>query len=110
MPGASFAEAVLVNEAGEIFDTTLVDCPERPAHPNHGDGPVIAKKFPGPPSYTSTRLLGMPDGQIFHVITRGTELMPAYGGQIAPEDRWNVIHYVRRLQARAPIRLAAVRR
>jgi mono/diheme cytochrome c family protein len=75
-----------------------------------GDGPVIAKKFPPPPSYTSARLLTMPDGQIFHVITRGTEVMPSYGGQIAPGDRWNVIHYVRQLQARAPVRLAAVRR
>jgi len=74
-----------------------------------GDGPIIAKKFPAPPSYTSTRLLSMPDGQIFHVITRGTEVMPSYGGQISPDNRWNVIHYVRRLQARAPIRLAAVR-
>jgi mono/diheme cytochrome c family protein len=71
-----------------------------------GDGPIIAKKFPNPPSYTSPRLLAMPDGQIFHVITRGTAVMPSYAGQISPEDRWKVIHYVRRLQERAPFRLA----
>ena len=76
-----------------------------------GDGPIIqTRKFPNPPSYTDARLLSMPDGQIFHVITRGTELMPAYAGQIAPEDRWKAIHWVRRLQARTPLmKLAAVR-
>lgn len=42
MPGASFAEAVIVNQAGEVFDTTLVDCPMRPPHPQTGDGPVIS--------------------------------------------------------------------
>jgi mono/diheme cytochrome c family protein len=74
-----------------------------------GDGPIIPR-FPNPPSYTSARLLAMPDGQIFHVITRGTAVMPAYAGQIAPADRWKVIHYVRLLQTRAPMKLAEVHR
>ena len=65
-----------------------------------GDGPLIPK-FPNPPSYTSARLLAMPDGQIFHVITRGSGMMPAYAGQIAPEDRWKVVAWVRTLQGRA---------
>lgn len=63
-----------------------------------GDGPLIPK-FPNPPSYASARLLAMPDGQIFHVITRGTGMMPSYAGQISPDDRWKVILYVRTLQA-----------
>jgi len=74
-----------------------------------GDGPVIqTRKFPNPPSYTDRRLLDMPDGQMFHVITRGTELMPSYAGQISAEDRWKAIHYIRLLQARMPVRLAEV--
>jgi mono/diheme cytochrome c family protein len=73
-----------------------------------GDGPIIqTKKFPNPPSYMDARLLSMPDGQMFHVITRGTELMPSYAGQISPEDRWKAIHYIRQLQkTRTPLRLA----
>jgi len=63
-----------------------------------GDGPVIPK-FPNPPSYTSTRLLTMADGQMFHTITRGTSIMPSYAAQIAPEDRWKVIHWIRELQS-----------
>jgi mono/diheme cytochrome c family protein len=70
-----------------------------------GDGPLIPK-FPNPPSYTSARLLAMPDGQIFHVITRGSGLMPSYAGQISPADRWKAVRYLRLLQARAPLKLA----
>ncbi|MBW8875890.1 MAG: cytochrome c [Acidobacteria bacterium] len=73
-----------------------------------GDGPLIPK-FPNPPSYTSARLLAMPDGQIFHVITRGSGMMPSYAGQIAPEDRWRAVAWVRALQAgalRGPVEVA----
>ncbi|HEX4960141.1 MAG TPA: cytochrome c [Thermoanaerobaculia bacterium] len=63
-----------------------------------GDGPIIPK-FPNPPSYTSARLLAMPDGQIFHVITCGSGMMPAYAGQISPDDRWKAVAWVRTLQA-----------
>jgi mono/diheme cytochrome c family protein len=65
-----------------------------------GDGPISAK-FPTPPSYASDRLLGMRDGQIFHTITFGTALMPSYASQIAPDDRWRAVLYVRRLQSEA---------
>ena len=43
----------------------------------------------------------MPDGRIFHVITRGSGMMPAYAGQISPDDRWKAVLYVRALQAGA---------
>jgi mono/diheme cytochrome c family protein len=66
-----------------------------------GDGPLIPR-FPNPPSYASARLLAMPDGRIFHVITRGSGMMPAYAGQISADDRWKVVLYVRALQAGAP--------
>jgi len=62
-----------------------------------GDGPIIGK-FPNPPSYTSDRVKALPEGQIFHVITRGTGLMPAYATQISPEDRWKAVRYVQKLQ------------
>ena len=69
-----------------------------------GDGPIIPK-FPNPPSYTSDRVRALSAGHLFHVITRGTGLMPAYAAQISPEDRWRVIRYVQKLQA-APNREA----
>jgi len=59
-----------------------------------GDGP-ISTKIPTPPSYKSDRLLGYPPGRIFHVITMGANKMPSYAAQLAPEERWQVITYVR---------------
>jgi HD-like signal output (HDOD) protein len=38
MPAQDFAEVLLFDEAGEIFESSLVDCPARPGV---GDGPVL---------------------------------------------------------------------
>lgn len=59
-----------------------------------GDGPIAAK-IPPPPSYKSDRLLQFPPGRLFHVITMGANKMPSYAVQIAPEERWLIITYVR---------------
>lgn len=63
-----------------------------------GDGPVVFRGFPAPPPLGAERALAMADGQIFHVISFGQQNMPAYGGQIAEEERWLLVHYVRFLQ------------
>jgi mono/diheme cytochrome c family protein len=63
-----------------------------------GDGPLIPK-FPNPPAYTSERVRAFPEGRVFHVVTLGSGLMPAYGAQISPQDRWKLIRYVQGLQA-----------
>jgi mono/diheme cytochrome c family protein len=59
-----------------------------------GDGP-IASKIPPPPSYKSDRVMSFHPGRIFHVITMGANKMPSYAAQLAPEERWQVITYVR---------------
>ncbi len=56
-----------------------------------------------PTALQDPRILQMPEGQIFHVITHGvqragTQSMPAYDAQIDPEDRWAIVLYVRALQ------------
>lgn len=66
----------------------------------HGDGPVVPR-FPAPPSLHAARARRMTDGQIVHVIARGQGLMPSHAAQVAPTDRWNVVHYIRSLQARS---------
>jgi Cytochrome C oxidase, cbb3-type, subunit III len=40
----------------------------------------------------------MPDGQLFHTITNGKNTMGAYGPNIAVEDRWAIVAYIRALQ------------
>jgi len=62
-----------------------------------GDGSIVPK-FPKPPSLLSDKVRQWPDGRIFHVITRGQNLMPQYATKIAPQDRWAVALYLRALQ------------
>src|ERR1019366_184523 len=47
----------------------------------------------------------LPDGALFHIITFGRNLMPAHGSQVAVDDRWKVIHYLRDLQRQEIARL-----
>ena len=67
------------------------------ARTGQGDG-YIVPKFPRPPTLQSDKVRNWPDGNIYHVITMGQNLMPSYASQILPADRWAVIHYVRALQ------------
>ena len=62
-----------------------------------GDGPVIPL-FSKPPSLLAEKARSLPDGQIFHIISRGQNQMGSYAAQITPEDRWKVTHFVRSLQ------------
>jgi mono/diheme cytochrome c family protein len=90
------APAAALARGKAVYETFCLVCH---GATGEGDGPLIPK-YPNPPSYASERLLAMPDGQIFHVITRGTGgLMPGYAAQITPEDRWQVVLWVRHLQA-----------
>src|SRR5688572_31312503 len=42
IPGQNFAEVLLFDQHGEVFESSLVDCPQRPNTPAIGDGPVLA--------------------------------------------------------------------
>jgi mono/diheme cytochrome c family protein len=63
-----------------------------------GDGSVTLGGFPSPPALTAERAFHMPDGQMFHVLTRGQGRMPSVAPQLSPNDRWSAILYVRQLQ------------
>ena len=64
-----------------------------------GDGPVTGEgRFPTPPSLHTDKARQYADGSIFHIITQGTEIMPSYADKLDPEERWQVIEFVRALQ------------
>ena len=78
----------------QIFNTFCIVC----HGPNgEGDGSIVPK-YPRPPSLQSDKIRGYADGNIFHVISLGQNLMPSYASQISQKDRWAAIHYVRALQ------------
>jgi hypothetical protein len=61
----------------------------------------VVPRFPQPPSLVADHAKGLPDGQLFHIISRGQGLMPSHAAQVLPADRWKVIQYLRSLQAQA---------
>ncbi|MBI5020412.1 MAG: DUF3341 domain-containing protein [Ignavibacteriales bacterium] len=70
-----------------------------PCHGNFGQGDSrLRGQFPNPPTLHSDKVRNWPDGNIYHVITEGQNVMPSYGPQIASDERWAIIHYLRALQ------------
>jgi mono/diheme cytochrome c family protein len=63
-----------------------------------GDGPVVSRGFPPPPSYHEERIRAFPPEHIVSVITHGKGRMFSYADRVAPEDRWAIAHYVKLLQ------------
>ena len=59
-----------------------------------GDGKA-GEKIGGVANLTGGAYIGLPEGHIFHVITKGKGRMGAHGSQILPEDRWKIVHYVK---------------
>jgi mono/diheme cytochrome c family protein len=66
-----------------------------------GDGPVIPK-YPNPPNFRSKQCLKLRDGDLFHTITLGRKKMPSHAAQLAWNERWQVIRYIRTLQKGKP--------
>jgi mono/diheme cytochrome c family protein len=70
-----------------------------PCHGYYGEGDSrLRGQFPNPPTLHSDKLRNWSDGNIYHVITNGQNVMPSYASQVSREDRWAIIHYIRVLQ------------
>ncbi|MBI5217041.1 MAG: cytochrome c [Ignavibacteriae bacterium] len=63
-----------------------------------GDGNVVKKGFPPPPSLFAEKAMNMKDGQMYHIVTYGQNNMPSLIAQVQRMDRWRVVSYVRSLQ------------
>lgn len=71
-----------------------------PCHSPVGDGQgmIVQRGYPAPPSYHTPRLRAVSDRHIYQVISHGYGIMFAYAARIAPRDRWAIVAYVRALQ------------
>lgn len=74
----------------------------------YGDGIVVARGFPAPPSYHEQRLVDAPAGHFFDVITQGYGVMYSYADRVSPSDRWAIAAYIRALQRSQRASLADV--
>ncbi len=63
-----------------------------------GNGMVVLRGFPQPPSFHSPRLRTAPIGHFVHVMTNGMGVMYSYRDRVDPRDRWAIAGYIRALQ------------
>ena len=63
-----------------------------------GNGMIVQRGFPHPPSFHIDRLRSAPAGHFFDVITNGFGEMYSYGSRVDPSDRWRIAAYIRVLQ------------
>jgi hypothetical protein len=72
-----------------------------PCHGQLADGNGITKKLGVMPTVANLhdkRIVELPDGEVFYVITNGRNTMGAYGPNVTVEDRWAIVAYLRALQ------------
>jgi mono/diheme cytochrome c family protein len=91
----ALTEALLVR-GQERFNIYCAVC-HGPA--GYGDGEIVQRGFPAPPSYHIERLRQAPIQHFYDVISNGYGAMYSYAQRVSPEDRWAIVAYIRALQA-----------
>jgi mono/diheme cytochrome c family protein len=95
---ATFPEPVtreLLARGRERFDIYCAVCH---AATGDGNGMIVQRGFPKPPSLHDPRLRDAPIGHFFDVMTNGYGVMYSYASRVTPEDRWAIAAYIRALQ------------
>ena len=85
-----------IDRGNDIYLSFCVCC-HGPA--GKGDGMVAQRGYPPPPSYLIGTSIEWNDGQLFHILTYGRNNMPRFAAELPRDSRWDVINYVRTLQA-----------
>jgi mono/diheme cytochrome c family protein len=63
-----------------------------------GDGMIVQRGFPAPPSFLIEPLRSAPPQRIYDAITRGFGIMYSFADRVQPADRWAIVAYVYALQ------------
>lgn len=85
---------LVLSKGKEKFDTYCSPC-----HGYYGKGDSrLNGQFPNPPTLHSDKVRNWGDGNIYHVIMNGQNVMPSYAKQLSKDERWAIIHYIRVLQ------------
>ncbi|HUI22307.1 MAG TPA: cytochrome c [Methylocella sp.] len=81
-----------------------------PCHSELGDGNgmIVQRGFPPPPSYHTDRLRQAPVQHFYDVITNGYGAMYSFANRVQPPDRWAIAAYIRALQRSQDAQVADV--
>jgi cytochrome c553 len=85
----------ILERGRERFDIYCSPCHGRTGE---GNGMIVQRGFPIPPSFHSERLRQAPPSYFVNVINSGYGIMFSYADRVQPSDRWAVAAYIRALQ------------
>jgi mono/diheme cytochrome c family protein len=85
-----------VRNGAEAFNTYCAVCHGRLGN---GEGMIVQRGFTRPPSFHVPRLRQAPDAHFYNVITHGYGAMFSYNERVTPAQRWEIVAYIRALQA-----------
>lgn len=85
----------LLERGRERYDISCSPCHDRTGY---GNGMIVQRGFPRPPSLHEARLQQVPPGHVYRVITQGYGVMASYANRVAPQDRWAIAAYIHALQ------------
>jgi mono/diheme cytochrome c family protein len=95
-PSAPPLTMALLERGKQRFDINCAPCHSRTGD---GNGIIVQRGFPRPPSYHSEELRRASNDHLYDVVTRGHGVMFSYADRVEPSDRWAIIAYIRALQA-----------
>jgi mono/diheme cytochrome c family protein len=95
----------LIERGGERYG---IYCAECHGADGYGQGIVVRRGFPAPPSFHEARDRAEPAGQVFEAISHGYGIMYGFADRISPRDRWAIVAYIRALQKTQHATLAEV--
>lgn len=85
----------LLERGQERYNINCAPCHDRAGT---GNGMIVQRGFPRPPSLHEARLRQAAPGHIVRVITQGYGMMASYANRVEPADRWAIAAYIRALQ------------
>jgi mono/diheme cytochrome c family protein len=94
-PQPATISAAMLARGHERFDIYCTPCHGRTGD---GQGMIVQRGFPQPPSFHSKRLLKAKAALFYDTITHGHGVMYSYADRVPSADRWAIIAYIRALQ------------
>jgi REP element-mobilizing transposase RayT/cytochrome c553 len=85
----------LLSRGRERYDIYCAVCHARTGE---GNGEIVRRGFPAPPTFHIDRLRNAPIGHFYDVVTNGYGVMSSYANRVEPADRWAIAAYIRALQ------------
>ena len=85
----------LIERGHQRFDIYCSPCH---GFTGQGDGMIVQRGFPAPPSFHIDRLRSAPTRHFVEVVENGWGAMYSYSDRVAEPDRWAIAAYIRALQ------------